>query len=175
MGNQILLVIDLQKGFINNSTEHLLNILPGLIKFHKQKSVPVIFTRFINNIDSSFVRLMNWHKFTTSSEIDITDELLPFAEKVFDKHGIYSAFTNEFSKYIESNDIQKIYLSGIATDGCILKTAVDCFERGIEPVIISEACASHGGEEIHNAGLTLLKRFIGENQIKTISDLIGKD
>ena len=47
----------------------------------------------------------------------------------------------------------------------MLKSAVDLFEAGIEPVVLADHCASHGGRDCHEAGLKLLKRFIGEGQV----------
>jgi nicotinamidase-related amidase len=65
-----------------------------------------------------------------------------------------------------------LVLCGIATDGCVLKSAVDAFERGIEPVVVTDACASHAGREIHEAGLLLLARFIGPGQLKSAADFV---
>jgi len=48
-----------------------------------------------------------------------------------------------------------------------MKTAVDALERNLTPVGISDACASHAGVDVHNAGLMILERFIGKDQIVT--------
>jgi len=56
---------------------------------------------------------------------------------------------------------------GIATDGCVLKTAVDLFEAGIRPVVLTDAVSSHAGDEVHQAGLLLISRFIGGEQLVT--------
>jgi hypothetical protein len=48
-----------------------------------------------------------------------------------------------------------------------MKTAVDAFERNLTPVVISDACGSHAGVDVHNAGLLILERFIGKDQIVT--------
>ena len=57
----------------------------------------------------------------------------------------------------------------------MLKTAIDAFERGIEPVVVVDACASHAGREIHEAGLTLLRRFVGGRQLRTTAEVLGLD
>jgi hypothetical protein len=56
-----------------------------------------------------------------------------------------------------------LYLCGIDTDSCVLKTAVDTFERNPTPWILKDACASHAGA--HAVGLFIAARFIGANQI----------
>jgi len=52
-----------------------------------------------------------------------------------------------------------------------LKSAVDAFERDIEPVVITDACASHAGGAVHEAGLLLLGRFIGKDQLRLAAEL----
>ncbi|MCW5317082.1 isochorismatase family protein [Nostoc sp. KVJ3] len=86
----------------------------------------------------------------------------------------YSAFTENFSSFILINQISKIYFCGVETDSCIFKTAIDSFERGIEPVIIEDACFSAGGQQAHDAGIFLLKRNIGKNQIQMSDQVIEK-
>ncbi len=95
-------------------------------------------------------------------ETTIIDELQSDINNIFDKP-YYSAFIENFSIFILINKISKIYLCGVAADSCILKTAIDSFERGIEPVIIEDACFSAGGHQTHDAGIFLLKRNIGKN------------
>lgn len=56
-------------------------------------------------------------------------------------------------------------MCGIASDGCVLKTAVDVFEQGIVPVVLKDLTASHAGEAVHEAGILLISRFIGQDQV----------
>lgn len=53
-------------------------------------------------------------------------------------------------------------MAGIDTDCCVMKTALDLFEIGIKPIVLSHYCASTGGNNIHLAALDMLKRNIGE-------------
>ncbi|MHC5716758.1 MAG: cysteine hydrolase family protein [Nostoc sp.] len=103
----------------------------------------------------------------------IIDELHPYIHNIFDKP-YYSAFTEEFSSFILINQISKIYLCGVETDSCIFQTAIDSFERGIEPVVIEDACFSDGGQIAHDAAIFLLKRNIGKNQIQMTDEVIKK-
>ena len=59
---KIILVIDMQKGFINKNNEHLVN---DINKFLKQKSFDkVIFTKYKNKENSPFVKFLNWNALT---------------------------------------------------------------------------------------------------------------
>ena len=82
------------------------------------------------------------------------------------------AFTDAFARHLEAHAVARLVLCGVATDGCVLKTAVDAFERGVEPIVVVDACASHGGTAAHEAGLLLLGRFIGKDQLKPLTDFV---
>jgi nicotinamidase-related amidase len=83
---------------------------------------------------------------------------------VVDKH-IYTLFTPAGTRLVDERGWTDLYLCGIDTDSCVLKTAVDAFERDLTPWILQDACASHAGPEAHAAGLFIAGRFIGTNQL----------
>ena len=67
--------------------------------------------------------------------------------------------------------VARPYICGIDTESCVLKTAVDAFERDLTPWIVEDACASHAGPEPHYAGLLVARRFIGRSQIISAAGL----
>ena len=156
-----LLIVDIQIGFINEYTKHVISDVDK-IQFTYDN---VFATRYINPEGSSHRRFMNWEKFTPGSE----DAELAFEAathvKVMDKT-IYSCVTDAFLDELKSRSIGEVHVCGIDTDVCVLKCAVDLFERGVRPLVLSELCASHAGPELHNCGLKILDRFIGTSQIK---------
>ena len=83
---------------------------------------------------------------------------------VFDKNK-YSALTSELKKYIEDNKIDNIYLCGIDTECCILKTALDLFEDKYNVYVLKNYCACTHGEIRHNNAIEILKRNIGEKYV----------
>lgn len=112
----------------------------------------VFVSRFINK-GSPLIRLTGWGGYD--------DDSLAFrpapAAVVFDKN-IYSSFIDELTGFDE------VHLCGFDTDACIYKTAMDLIEHGIRPVILTKLCAS-GSEDFHQAGLALLKRNIGAENL----------
>lgn len=171
--SEILLVVDMQNGFMPDKCRHIIPTVIKLIERFLAAGKLVEFTRFINTADSNYVKLINWSRLIQEPETSIIDELQPYINNIFDKH-YYSAFTEKFSTFISLNKISKIYLCGVETDSCILKTAIDSFERNIEPLIIEDACSSNGGQQAHDAGIFLLKRNIGKNQIKMTDEVLEK-
>ena len=167
----MLLVVDVQNGFVNEHTRHVIEPINRLIGAFSERGEPVALTRFVNTPDSGYQRWIGWARFMRGPENDLYEAIDAGAGPVFVKHG-YTAFTTEFENYIRERQVERLVLCGIATDGCILKSAVDAFERGIEPVVVTDACASHGGREIHEAGLLLLGRFIGTRQLRSVAELV---
>lgn len=168
----MLTVVDMQNGFLGQRSQHVLPVVVKLVQEFRRRGLPVVFTRFHNIQDSQYERLIGWRRLRSSPEIDLSPELQKYAEIVIDKE-IYSAFTPVFDATVKQHNWRSIVLCGVATDGCVLKTAVDAFERGLTPIVVTDACASHAGDDVHKAGLLLLERFIGKNQLMNMDSLLA--
>ena len=158
--NQALLIIDVQVGFVNDATRH---ILPRVEAIQKQYA-HIYATRFINAEGSPYRSLLNWHRFYRDSE-DVPLAFEPVdGVTVIDKH-VYTCVTPAFIEDLHSKGIVEVAICGIDTDACVSACAVDLFENGFRPILLSEACASHAGAEYHESALRILARLIGKNQI----------
>ncbi len=164
----ILLVIDVQAGFINQWTRHI----PEAVQSLQDRFETVFASRFENPPDSPFRKWKGLARFAPG----MPETALAFAPcadaHVFAKSG-YSAASDEIIVAAKEAD-SPVHLCGIATDNCVLATAIDLFEQGVRPIVIADLCASHGGPEYHEAGLLLLKRLLGEAQIVSAADVAGK-
>lgn len=165
-----LVVVDVQKGFVNDESRHVVARIVELVRGWRG---PVAFSRFFNQPGSSYERLLGWAKFHGPPETELVDELKPYATTVVDKNG-YSFFGAEGKALAAEQGWTDVYICGIDTDICVLKTAVDAFELGLTPYVISDASASHAGVRAHEAGLYLLGRFIGTRQLLTSDDVLGE-
>jgi nicotinamidase-related amidase len=169
----VLLVVDMQNGFLGRRAQSVIASVEKLVKEFEKRGLPIVFTRFYNEQHSQYERLIGWTRLRETPETDLHPDLQAYAKNIVDKT-IYSAFTPEFISMVESHDWQQVVICGVATDGCVLKSAVDAFERDLVPFVVEDACASHAGEDVHNAGLMLLSRFIGKNQVITVADLLDR-
>lgn len=160
-----LVVIDLQICFINQFTHHIPQRIRRLIESGEYQ--PVLFTRFENTAQSPCRRFLDWHACAGPPETDIVPELAEYAreEVVFSKQGV-CGLPEELARYLQSRGIGRAYLAGIDTDMCVLKTAMDLFDRGIEPLVLSDCCASTAGLQAHLAGLAVLSRTIGAQRLR---------
>jgi nicotinamidase-related amidase len=163
----VLVVVDVQNGFITEHSQPVVPIIVDLVSRWQAARGDVVFSRYLNYAGSPFERLIGWTKMADSPETDFVTELAPYVSPhtpVVDKY-IYTLFTPEGSHLVNVHGWTDLYLCGIDTDSCVLKTAVDAFERNLTPWILKDACASHAGPEAHAAGLFIARRFIGANQI----------
>jgi nicotinamidase-related amidase len=169
--NPVLVVVDMQNGFLGAKSSYVIPKVRDLVNEIRRREIPIVFTRFHNREGSPYETLIGWKRLRDNSETEITCELQPFIEVVIDKD-FYSSFTEEFSRLAYANNWKTIILCGVATESCVMKTAVDAFEKGLVPIVVADACASHAGNEVHEAGLMILGRFIGKQQIKSTGELL---
>jgi nicotinamidase-related amidase len=163
----VLVVVDVQNGFITEHSQPVVPVIVNLVRRWQAAHGNVVFSRYLNYAGSPFERLIGWTKMAGSPETDFVPELAPYVSThtpVVDKH-IYTLFTPKGTQLVDEHGWTDLYLCGIDTDSCVLKTAVDAFERDLTPWILKDACASHAGPKAHAAGLFITGRFIGTNQI----------
>lgn len=160
MSESMLIIIDVQRGFINEWTEFIPKKAEDLQSRFGQTWV----SRFINPEGSLHRSLIGWDRFAPGS-FDTELAFTPRPDAVQFEKSNYTCVSDDILAAVTDAGISEVHLCGIATDNCVLKTAVDLFEAGLRPVVLAFACASHGGAESHEAGIKLLKRFIGDGQV----------
>jgi nicotinamidase-related amidase len=169
----VLVVVDVQNGFITEHSRPVVPVIVDLVRRWQAADGAVVFSRYLNYAGSPFERLIGWTKMANEPETGIVTELAPYIHPdtpVVDKY-IYTLFTPEGTHLVNERGWTDLYICGIDTDICVLKTAVDAFERNLTPWILKDACASHSGPEAHAAGLFIAGRFIGANQIIDTTNL----
>jgi nicotinamidase-related amidase len=163
--SQPLLVVDVQRGFINEFTHHVPARVQRLVE--TGGFGPLLFTRFINTPESPYHRLLDWHACAGPPDTELVPELAQFADPddIFDKHGL-TGVPDALSARLSRDGIQQVSVVGIDTDMCVLKVAMDLFDLGIEPIVLVDCCASTAGLQAHLAGLAILSRNIGPHQLR---------
>lgn len=169
-----LIVVDMQNGFVNSKSSHVVEPVGALVSTWARLGWPIYFTRFINEVGSQWEEWLDWHRLQTSPETDIIPTLAKSADDAvtFEKTR-YSCVTGPVLDAMTRDAWSEVVICGVATDGCVMESAVDFFERRIRPLVVVDACASHAGDEIHKMGLTLLTRSIGPRQLVTMKELLG--
>lgn len=158
---KLLLVIDVQNSFINEHTEKVAKDILTII--NSKNFDDVVFTKFINEKNSRWYKELNYRGCLSKEKSNLfidNNNYLVFEKK------IYSAYSKKLEKYLIDNKIDVIYLCGLDTDACVLKTALDLFENNYKIKVLKKYCASHSGKRYHNYAIELLEKLIGKNNIK---------
>ncbi|MFB2968334.1 cysteine hydrolase family protein [Aerosakkonema sp. BLCC-F183] len=160
-----LLIFDVQSGFINQFTHHIPQRIAQLIQRNEYDYI--LFTRFVNSQEGPYQKFLDWHSCDAEPETNIVPELQPFAkpELIFSKQGL-CGMPDTMIDYLQKDYIDKIFIVGIDTDMCVLKMAMDLFDLGIEPIVLTDCCASTAGLQAHLAGLAVLSRNIGAVRLR---------
>jgi len=169
----VLVVVDVQNGFITEHSKPVIPTIVNLVRRWQAAHGDVVFSRYLNYAGSPFERLLGWTKMANGPDTELVTELTPYLSPhtpVIDKY-IYTLFTPEGTHLINERGWTDLYICGIDTDICVLKTAVDAFEHNLTPWILQDACSSHAGPKAHTAGLFIAGRFIGANQITQTANL----
>ena len=155
----LLLIIDMQKAFMNRKTTKLVKKIEKLI--NDKVYDKVAFTKFVNSLDSNFVRDLNYYKcIKDDNKLAISTK----ENKVFIKK-TYSAFNDDLKKYLTENNINKIYLCGLETDACVLKTALDLFENEYDFYVLKDFCGCTNGKRAHLNAIKILQKNIGKKRV----------
>jgi nicotinamidase-related amidase len=167
-----LVVIDVQNGFVNERTEPALPLISALIEHWQAKRWPVVFTRFHNGPLSAYERWLGWTGLRDDEETALHDHIARHAGTIIDKT-TYTAFTKagEAALAVQAGDT--LVICGLDTDGCVLKTALDAFERDVRPVIAIDACATDGGPAAQQAARLVLERVVGPGQVLATADVLA--
>lgn len=150
-----LLIVDLQKEFglsENTDKNRYYNIL-NFVTNTKDYDIKIA-TICKNKIDSNFVKSNIW-----LDCINGVEDLEFKCDRIIEKFGYgldkYDCLPLEYEYDI----------IGYNTDACVLKVALDMFDRGYNIRVVSKYCYSSNGENNHQRGLHILKDLIGDFMI----------
>ena len=162
----ILLAVDLQNGFLTTpETEEVVsNVVDNADLFDQ-----VWATRFFNR-NPNFSRQVKWDEMISGPETELDSSLTPVVSKTFDKPS-YSPPADDLIQALKNEGITTVAVAGVDTDACVMDTALELFDAGIETFVVSDGSASSGGQEYHEAGIKLLERNIGEDYVVPFSEL----
>ena len=145
---KILLAVDLQKEFMDKDGQY-----ERILAFARSHTGydRVYATVCKNSPDSPFVKYDNWHS--------CLDGVMPLefnADRVFEK---YAYGLPDYSLLDKDNEY---HIIGFNTDACVLKVALDMFDRGYDIKVLTEYCYSSNGYDHHMNGVVLMQRLMSK-------------
>jgi nicotinamidase-related amidase len=171
MNKALLLVVDVQKGFVTTAeTKAVVLRINKLVEQWKKDDWPIVYSRFVNLENSNWERLRDWHELKQEPDTQLVDELTVVSPYIF-KKSTYTAWSSEVAAVCFSHTIEEVVIVGVDTNECVLATALSVFDSGLTPWIVEDCCASSGGDMPHQKALDLLKPLLGEQQIITSKEI----
>jgi len=167
---KVLLIVDMQKGFINNNNKFLIENIENLLK--NQKFDEIFATKFINHPASQFVEYLDWNKMKRSKLTDFAIDLPPTI-KIIEKetYGLkdrmFCGDKFKIGKKVFTPLQDEIYICGTDYDACVLAIAYQFFDHGFQPHFIKNCC----GSASKNPNISpmhferMCKRIFGEESI----------
>lgn len=150
---KILFVVDLQQEFgLEVDPERYYNILEFVQNAKSNGYYMVIATKCKNRPDSNFVKSGVWTECLEGVQpLNFKPDIL------FNK---YAYGLGEY-QYARLDKDYEYHIVGYNTDACILKVALDLFDRKFNLRVLKDYCYSSLGESQHQLGIKILTDLIG--------------
>lgn len=158
----ILLIVDMQEGFINEYTQNTKNNINKLLSTVTFDTI--ISSKFVNTKDSPCVIIANWCDMFEKPDTNLIPKVAIYSDEVIVKD-VYSMVTRQLLHHIKNHGYDNVFVVGVNTDCCVLKTVLDLFEYNIRPIILADYCGSTMGYKIHDNSIEILGALIGEHNI----------
>src|SRR4051794_13062808 len=121
-----LVVVDIQNGFVNEKSDRALPPIVRLIERWRALDAPIYFTKFLNLPGSKWENLIGWKRLRTTPEVDFHESVARFVNDGYlvEKHNLYTSVTGKLKADLDSGAIRDVVICGIATESCVLATAL---------------------------------------------------
>ena len=146
---KILLAVDVQPEFADKDGKY--EEILEFINKSRNNYDEVIATVCKNKPDSPFVRYENWYECFAIKSLDFK------ADNVLEKFGYGLP---EYESILPKDAHYDVI--GFNTEACVLKIALDLFDKGYDFNVLTDYCYSKSGYDKHMNGVTLMTRLMSK-------------
>lgn len=168
--NKVLLVIDMQYGLLRLVPSSS-NIVSNIKRLVSEFSFDcVVLTKFVNTPTSPFSTILQWYGMTSTLDCLIHKDIKEMSSIVLEKstYGVpLSLLENALlAEGISLYNDTTLYVVGIDTDACVLKTVLDLFDSNVRVTVVEDCCATSSSySDVHEYALCIMRRSIGKPQV----------
>ncbi len=142
----ILLAVDVQPEFADKDGQY-----QRILDFIKNSEYEeIVATQCVNETGSPWIKYQNWRKL-----LDGAKPLEFKYDRIYEKKG----YGLDDYSVLDKNAHYDIV--GFNTGACVLKVALDLFDRGYDFNVLTSYCYSDSGAEHHEKGLWTLRNLLG--------------
>lgn len=186
-----LLVVDLQRWFLEKGSEEKLKAVPILIKksndlilFFEEKNLPIIKIQTVHKADKS-----TWNQWALehnvgrllegSREAEYSPDVISTENDIVITKTRLSAFLRtDLEKQLKDLDCNQVVICGYSTDNCVGQTSIDAYEYDFKVILAKDAILGTNIEQGNLMLSSLKKRFeivpISNDEIKQQLNEISK-
>ena len=146
-----VLVVDMQKDFcyedgalfVGDAVRRIIPNIRALLEDAQRKGLQLIFTQDWHSPEDDEFAVWGRHCVEYTRGAELIDELAEVGERAFvvRKHKYTAFFETELEAHLIEKGIRKLIIVGVATNICVLHTAIDASLRGFE-IIVPEDCVA---------------------------------
>ncbi|MFJ1757321.1 isochorismatase family cysteine hydrolase [Kitasatospora sp. NPDC088134] len=170
----VLVVVDVQAGFLRESSQHVVAPIAELLDAWQRAGGASVIATFENPPGSQYETITGWLRLRSAEEQALAPELVPLAARADLRVSKSTSSILKVSGVLDTfraRGWQHALVCGIDTDSCVYDSAIDLFQYSITPWLLTDACASSGGEKFHAAALLLAKRNLAPRLLITTGDV----
>ena len=172
-GGKAVVVVDMQKDNVGRFCQGIVPNIKLLLERAREKRIPVFFA-CDSRYPSDFIFTRWGHKLSCirgTEGVKVIEELEPQAmDMVIEKRMMSGFFGSDLDFTLRQMGVQSLIVVGVATVGCVLKTAMDALELGYEVMVPADCCATPS-LEYHEMALKIFGIF---NMLKpTVAEVIA--
>lgn len=159
---EAIVILDMVKHFENK--EHVKKIIPNIqtvLKAAKESGTPVVYVCDMHRpTDKLYFELSGYepHCLIGTNSGDVIDEIKPEKpDLIVRKRNLSGFHATDLEITLRAMGVDRIILAGASTDGCILFTGADGYQRYFHVSILNDCTSSGRGSDWHEWALKLMK------------------
>nr|CBH37582.1 conserved hypothetical protein, isochorismatase hydrolase family [uncultured archaeon] len=164
-----LIVEDMQKDFCNedgalfigDTVNEIIPRISRLIERATRKKVHLIFAQDWHSHDDNEFEIWGQHCIRETPGAEVIDVFLPLLKEahVIRKQRYSAFFGTDLDAHLKEKGIRLLIIVGVATNICVMHTAIDAAHRGYE-LIVPEDCVAALSDYEHEYGLYHIKNIL---------------
>lgn len=155
-----IIVVDMQKGFINKNNEFLVKNINNYLKNNTFDHI--FYTKYINYKNSPFIKFLDW---TDLLDEDSQQIIVDIKEGgiIIDKYGY--GMDEKSIQLLKDNNITECEICGTNSDACVMAVAFNLFDNDIKPIILKDLCGTNGSKKVDKCGKIIFDSVFPKSQI----------